>query len=353
MPAPLNLPGNANVYVPFFDVQGGLIVGFARNIRDFPLNHYVQIVPANFERGKYLFIDPRQAARIKDKSLKQFVWADGQAAPDGTWNVQEFEFRDYFTQRYVYPWALGFRTVQQASWDIVSSHSMMAAQQAITARTVKVIETLKNFNWGPNEDTATSLGGGKWDAGDSENPYIKKTLNTVARKILQSTVGAVKPRDLILIISPVLASRMAESKEVHTYLRESIPALEVLRGTISEGQQLYERNATWGLPPTLYGYRILVEDTIVVVEGRRSNPEVTQFVMPDDTAFLISRPGGLEGVYGHPTFSTVTMFTYRPEEFLPEYMYDPNNRRHVGRVIDNFDVVVTAPISGFKITECI
>lgn len=343
---PLNQPGPTNVYVPFFNIQGGLIVAFARNPAAFPMNLYVQVVPTDRMVGKYLYIDPAQAARITDRSLKQFAWPDGQPAPQGNWAKQEFEFRDYATQRYVYPWALGFQTVQQASWDIINSHAHVAAQQAMTARTVLCIEALKNANWGSNTVNSPA----NWGAGTATNPVIKKTLNNAAKKILQSTVGAVNPRDMILVISPNLATKMAESEEVHTYLKESVPALEVLRGTISDGDHLYRRNAVWGLPPTLYGYKIVVEDTVVVTSAKKSSSTVTQYAMPDDTAFLVSRPGGLEGLYGHPTFSTVVLFTYRPEEMLPEHMTDQNNRLHLGRVIDNVAAVVVAPASGVKIT---
>lgn len=339
-------PGPTNVYVPFFNIQGGLIVAFARNPAAFPLNLYCQVVPTDRMVGKYLYIDPAQAGRITDKTLNQFAWPDGQPAPQGNWAKQEFEFRDYATQRYVYPWALGFQTVQQASWDIINSHAHVAAQQAMTARAIKVFEALNSASWGNN----TVASSGDWGNGTATNPIIKKTVNAAAKKILQSTVGAVNPRDMILVVNPNTATKMAESQEVHTYLKESVPALEVLRGTISDGEQLYRRNAVWGLPPTLYGYKLVVEDTVVVSTAKKAGSTTTEFVMPDGVAYLLSRPGGLEGLYGHPTFSTVVIFTYRPEEMLPEHMTDQNNRLHLGRVIDNFAAVVVAPAAGVKIT---
>jgi hypothetical protein len=69
-------------------------------------------------------------------------------------------------------------------------------------------------------------------------------------------------------------------------------------------------------------------------------------VLDDGNAFLVARPGSIEAVAGSgPSFSTVTMFTL--EEMTVEQKDDADNRRYVGHVVDDYDVVMTAAPSGF------
>lgn len=335
-------PSGTNTFVPSFEASGQLVVGFSRNPKSFPLNRYVQVVPVTQSIGYYLNLTAEEAARVVNSNLADFIWPDGNAAPDGNWALESFEFKRFATTRYAYPFALGQKSVQQSQWDILAAHAAIAAQKAMTARTVAVLGVLTTAgNWGDHTDTATSLGGGKWDVGAGLTPYIKKTLNAAAQEIMKDTLGVVQPKDMVLVITPAAASKMSESPEIHDYLRENVIALDVLKGSENV-------NAAWGLPPSLYGYPLVIEDAVRVT-SRKNATKVAGYAMGDDNALLLSRPNGLVGVEGSPSFSTATIFAY--EEMTVESREDADNRRTLGRVVDDFDAVLTASASGYFITD--
>ena len=64
----------------------------------------------------------------------------------------------------------------------------------------------------------------------------------------------------------------------------------------------------------------------------------------------MSRPEGLMGSEGVADFATCQIFSY--EDMTVETKKDPDNRREQGRIVDDFDVQVVAPASGFLMTSC-
>ena len=92
----------------------------------------------------------------------------------------------------------------------------------------------------------------------------------------------------------------------------------------------------------------MVEKTVKVT-SRKGATKATSFVMEDDKAGMVSRPGGLLGTFGAPSFSTATIFMM--EEMTTEVLRDEKDRRTLLRVVENYDVVLTAPVSGFLFTD--
>jgi hypothetical protein len=110
-------------------------------------------------------------------------------------------------------------------------------------------------------------------------------------------------------------------------------------------------NSAFGLPSHLYGVELVVEDAVKTT-SRRGATRAKSFIMPDAKPVLTSRPGGLVGKYGGPEFSTVTIFML--EEMTVERIRDDQmDRLTVGRVVENYDVVMTAPVSGFLFTGAV
>lgn len=369
-------PSGTNTYIPSFDATGQLVVSFSRNPKDFALNKYITITPVKKSSGYYLKLNAEQAARVAYDSLKDHVWHDGNDAPHGEWNNEKFEWLNFNTQRYVFPFRLGYKAVDQADWKIVASYSAINAQQAMTARVVKVWDKLytslstatKNASGASkgiiegDTNTISSVecdsadnvitGGSFLNAGDSgdinqgtsKGPVIKKALNAISRRLNKATLGACGPKEMCVIINPTTADALARSKELHTYLKESPVALAQIRGD-SESM-----NGKYGLPDKLYGYDIIIED-VVKVKNKKGAVRDTDYVLPDNEAWILARPGDLVGFEGSPSFSTVHLFAY--EEMTVEQKDDPDNRRINARIVEDYGIEIVAPVTAFKLTNAI
>jgi hypothetical protein len=102
----------------------------------------------------------------------------------------------------------------------------------------------------------------------------------------------------------------------------------------------------YGLPDKLYGYSVVVEDTVKVTSRRGASSATRDFVATAGRAYLLARPGSLVAPAGDgPNFSTICAFLY--EEMTVEEFRDAKNRRLEGHVVDDFGMVVTASASGF------
>lgn len=368
---PSAFSSGTNTFVPSFDATGHLVVAFSRNAKDFAVNQYTTITPVKKTAGYYLQLNTEAGARVTDALINGSTWHDGQDAPTGEWEREAFEFKQYATQRYAFPFRIGYRAADQADWKIVASHAAMAAQKAMTSRTVRVIDALTASGALPSandvtcnstvtaEGTAPTLylnGGdsGDLNQGTSKGPALKRALNWSARKILQNTMGVVKKEDLIVVINPNVADALSRSKEVHTYLKESPTALAQILGDKESA------NGEYGLPDRLYGYKIVVEDAVKVTVKKRQNrnmivdplsvPSEETFVLGDHL-LLLARPGGLTSQEGSQSFSTAHVFAY--EEMTTEQRDDADNRRISGRVVEDYDVKLVAPVTGYIYRGCI
>lgn len=334
-------PSGTNTYVPSFDATGQLVVSFSRNPKDFALNKYVTITPVKKSSGYYLKLNAEQAARVAYDDLKDHVWHDGNDAPHGEWNNEKFEWLNFTTTRYTFPFRLGYKAVDQADWKIVASYSAINAQQAMTARTVKVLKSILSNTDIPSTTLTSSTALDAGDSGDTASgtpvgPNFKKQLNAVARKIHQDTLGAVGPKDLCIVMNPTAADFISRSKELHTYLKESPFALAQVRG---DSESI---NGKYGLPDQLYGYQIIVEDVVKVTnkKGLNKNPS---YALDTDNILVVARPGDLVGFEGSPSYSSVHLFMY--EEMTVEQKDDPDNRRINARIVEDYGVEVVAPVT--------
>lgn len=350
-----------NTYVPNHRATGGLMVGFSRNADDFATNRFIQIFPVNAMVGLYASYTSRNAARILAFDDSEHLWADGNAAPSGVGNTDSFQYLAYQTQRRAYPFTLGELTVEQADWNILLANSRDMAQQAMTARSMLVYNALVGASWGSNTALVNGgilTSGQDWSTGTSDTgdqgtlpgPNIKKSLQYGTKIIHQQTLGVVKPKDLYLVINPFLAQTMASSSEIQNFIKQSPDALAQIRGDVPS------QNGVWGLPDKLYGINVVVEDT-VRVSSRKSasspNPSSATlgYVYDDKIAFLVARPGSLEGIAGSRSFSTLQMFVYK-DELSVETMYDQQNKRYMGRVISNYVPIVASTLCGFMFNAC-
>lgn len=335
-------PSGTNTYVPSYEASGHMIVSYSRNPKDFPINEYVTLTPVKKSTGYYLKITAEQAARVLHADLSDHIWHDGNDAPSDNAGAESFEFKPFLTERYEYGFKLGYKAQDQADWKILSSHSAIQAQQAMTARTVLALSKLTNTsNYDSSHTaTATALAGGKWDAGAAATPYLKDSLLAAAQVVHKDTLGVVGPKDLVLVLNPVAARKIATSEELMDQFKQA----PFTKDWVTQSEN---RNARWGLPEYIYGFKVVVEDVVKVTSAKGAT-KATSYAMSDTIALLVARPGGLVGTEGSASFSTGHIFTY--EEMTVEQKDDPDSRRTRGRIVDDFGVEIVAPASGFVFT---
>lgn len=338
-------PSAANVFVRDHAASGKMVVDFARNIKEFAVNQYMQIVPVKKTEGLYLKMTVEEAGRIQATDGANFLWADGQPAPEGNDGLESHEYLPYRTVRRAFPFLLGDLTIDQATWNILAQHSSIKSRQAMTMRTqlgISAMTDSSNYDSTHYVDvTAISGNTGAWNESTAARQDIKRSLNYAAELILKDTLNGVKLDDLMVVIGPNLAAGMAECQEIVDYLKHSPDALAQVRG------ELPGKNVLFGLPDKLYGYPICVEATYKVTT-KKGATTARSAVLSSNTPFMCSRPGGLVGVADAPNFSTGVLFVQ--EEMTVETLRDAPNRRTLGRVVENLAPAVVAPASGVLFT---
>lgn len=333
--------GGLSTYVPTTNdlATGALQVEFTRTVNSFALSRYAQIVPTSKMTGFYLRQDVTDNVRLPD--MNEFVWPLGNDRPTGKQNA--FDFIQYQTQRFAYPFYIPQETANQAAWDVVAQHARSKAQLAMTARTLRAATVLSTSgNWGGNYAANTGAlptATGSWASATVANPYIQQTIQQVMRIVSRSSGGAVSPNQLIMVISPDVAVTISQSLETKDYVKNYPAALAFYQGS--------DTFARWGIPPTLFGLGDVVVDDSVRVTSKKGAASTTSSYVLGNGAYFLSRPGGLVGVEGAASFSTLQIFAY--EDMTVEQFNDPLNRRLEGRVIDNSVAAVVAPVGGYGI----
>jgi hypothetical protein len=335
-------PGGNNTFVKDLDASGRLITEFSRNPDEFALNSYIQLSNVNKSAGYYLKITPEEAARVLNANLAEFVWPDGAPRPSRNNGTETFTFAGYETQRYDYDFTIGRKASEQADWNIIESHSRIKAQQAMTARTLSVhglLQDAGSWSTGHTIDVTTIPGNsGNWDQSTSARQDIKRSLAYAVEKVMLATLSVVRRKDLQLVLSPDAAHSMSESQEIVEHIKSSPDAYSQVVGEAGK----------WGeyqLPDRLYGIDIVVEDA-VRVSSQRGATLASSFICDNDEAYLLARPGSLVAESGGPSFSTIHLFL--AEDMTVWTNDNEDDRRTEGHVVDDFDVVGTAPASGFR-----
>lgn len=350
-------PGPYDTYIPSHEASGNLIVGFSRNAKDFPVNNYIEIFPSEKMFGVYATYTSRNAARIISTNDAEHVWPDGDPTPPGLNNLESFVFSTYKTTRRAYTFTLGELTVDQMSFDMLMTNSRDMAQQCMTARTMLVQNALAGAVWGTSNSASvdgTILAAGQnWTTGSTgvspnQGANILVSFQYAIRQIHQQTIGVVREKRLVCVINPVTAQAMAASTEIRDYIKQDQFALGQVTGRVP-GQ-----NMIWGLPDYLYGVKLVVEDAVRVSSRKGATTDVLGYVMPNGVAYFLagSEDGGIEGIAGNRSYSTVQMFVYRDEMSL-ETLFDLNNRRYMVRLTTNYSIVVATTLSGFYFTNAL
>ncbi len=353
MPSPTTTfhgPGPGNVFIPHQIRQSPgatrmMQVEFSRNPDDFKINQYAQLVTDSATAGLYVELDTDAAVRIVN--LHDFAWPDGNDAPDG--QARKLRWRKFATERRGFPFRLGRKARENASFDILGANARMTATLAMTARTLDAVTLITTAsNWPTGNKAATvdallSTTGSAWTDSTASENWIKKSINAVVEAIMKVTGGVIKPNDITLIVGPDTAHSMGEQAEIIQYMVNHERAIDAgLMGTNA-------MNAMYSLPPYLYGVRLIVEDAVRNSTREGAATQTRSFMMGNSAVFL-SRAGNLMGgAEGIPTLTTLTGFIH--EDMTIETEEDTWNRRTRGRVTDDTDWVLTSTISGYHIAD--
>lgn len=343
--------GGNNTYVKDHAATGHLVTQFARNPKKFPYSRYVQQVPVKKGAGYYLKLDTEQAARFVGGNLKEFVWPDGNPRPRRNNGTSKFAFADYLTERYDFDFSIGYKSRDQAGWNIVASEQANHAHKAMTGRTLRAhIQLQNNANWDSTHraDVTTDIAGnsgGRLDISTTARMDIKRSINHGVDQIRKSTLGVVKNKeDMVLVMSPYVARRLGESQEMINALIQSPDALKHWKGVMPD-------YSDYGIPNMLYGIEVVIEDTVLITSAAGATLVRTD-VCSSTEMYLLSRPGGMTAVTEQgPTFSTLMSFVY--EDMTVETLDHPNDRLSEGHVVDDTAEQLVSPVSGFKFTNVV
>ena len=342
--AEVGVGGGPNTFVPTFSpATGQLQIEFTRSVNQFPITRYAQIVPVTAMKGYYLKIDEEETARMVNTQDAQ--WPLGEDRPTGI--NSDFEFIAYQTQRFQNSFSIPQETARQSAWDIVASHARIQAAKMMTHRAYRAASTLTttanytlNSNYFPKSITLAGSAGYIGAAADSDP--VQKIVRAAMEQIIKNTVGVVTPKDIIMVMNPTTARKIASDPGVREYVKNTPHALSALQGDATF--------STYGLPQTLFGLGGVVVDDTVSVTTRKGGANTRGFFYGGDTpgVVFVSRPNGLIGNEG-PSFSSLTVFAY--EDMTVETLEDPWNRRIKGSVVDNSAIELTAPLASLYIAD--
>lgn len=358
-------------YNGFLPQATGQVISFIRTPESFGLNGYVQYVPTKVPIGAYYLMGRDLPARIPANagtpaggSTDFSAWADGSSRKEmGRFNKALFQIKQFVVARRNKATELGWMTrdaADEGGAKLISYYASALAQQMMTERTNLVLNLLlTSSNWPTNHSqSVTSLNGNKgtWDVA-SDDPMspnynaIMQTINNAVKQIVLDTNGQVTEKDLVLVIDPPTAIKMRAAPELTNYIRENPVAYETVYGSKENW------NRRWGLPPMIYGVKLIIEDAAVVDQMDNSTAtEATgnrNFLMPriasTPSALLVSRPGGLDGNFGAPSYSTVQIYHY--DGLLKVEAYDdPEDELTRIHVSESIATVLPAGWAGMLIT---
>lgn len=343
----------------------GMAIGYVRNPKRAPHLQYVQFVPAPEVLFRWFTIDPDEPIRIVNTDEQ--AWSYGDYRPTGKGNVVRGEWLSENIQRWDFPYTLDDQT--QRSWskqglDPKQFYDLISLSKAMVHRSVRIVGKLQTASWGSNTATVASLIGAAyfWDqsSGTDIDPVtglpmpqfqiIKKTLDRIRRRIDLATNGAIGDDEFNVVIPPKVAIAVAECGEIVNAVKQSVYANKLI------DPETGWRNRKWNLPDSYAGFNWVVEDTPRVFVRMAADGTVASitsgekdYILNDDTCYVCSRPGGIDGGYGMPSFSTVQLYHLNGEAQIQAFS-EPKHQLVEGHVVLEDKPIVASTLSGFKLT---
>ncbi len=341
-------PGGNNTFVPSYEATG-VIIKYTREASRFRITKYAKEITVDKNVGYYLTLDADAPYRVV--SVNDFLWMDSADAPGGRQNRQAFGFVPYATSRLCFPFNLGQLSVQQAQWPILAEHAAVMACQAMTVRTLQHTNLVTTASyWSGTGFANTGNVTGVWTTSSLVNNYIQKDINSAMITIEQATGGIVTDEEALHItMNPTLGRGVATSPEYKTYIQGSPDALAAITDQRNP-------NRKYGLAPYLYGLALVIENAVIVSTPKSGNvpspPAQTRgYIWPTSKVVISSKPQGITQTSGEQNLDFSTSAFRIAENMTVESKSDPDNRREVGRVIDNYTTSLQSPQTGYLLTN--
>jgi hypothetical protein len=336
---PVSFPGQYNTKVPA--ASTGLVVDYSRNPAEFRLSDWWEYKPVDLNVGLYPVMTVEQAGRVTDAEGADALWSDGLPRPSNNNELESFEWHPYRTRRFERGFNVGKITSEEAEWDVIAQNARIQAQRLMTLRTTICVNyalTSSRYLASHVIPDITAVAGitGKLDLSTVARSDIKRLFDYMAQLIHKQTLGAVKPSQCMVVMGPEAARRLAVVAEIREYLQQQQGSEKLVTGNLGQVDN-------YGLPDTLYDYPVVVEDCVRVTT-RKGAATTKAYVFPTTAIIMCARPGELEGLDNAPTFSTFSLMLQ--EELQVESEDDSWNRRSKGSVVDQFDPVMTAQLTG-------
>ncbi len=366
-------PGYANVYLPGYMGDGALQkrlqVGFTMNEEEFALNNYITTYGADIPTFYYQRWYSPDFVRVPHADGVDVRFADGSErarSEEGARHTNELvELRRYGEIDYIGDMAVEFSKIGEL---IPIRQQTMAGKYMIrrAIASITALTTSTNYpsggtvhlyaTWNALATAAASLGYsatyfgtvGTHTAldGTINDPLLGKALKHGVLTILKRSNGRVKPTDLVLLMNPNTANRLANTQEIRAYMAQQSGSLDVLKG---QNPSLWP---TFGLPNPLYGLKVLVDPTVKVTTKQDHVNEDTQvFVVPDGLISIVARPGSVTGMPGTEAFSSLGLWQHKKWAMKPETFRDEQNHRTALGFVDMYAVALTGPEITFTITD--
>lgn len=345
------LPGGGfNTYIPA--LVDNLVTSFSRNAKDFGVNMICRPRPVKKPTGYYQFFNPLDYQRFPNGSTNPsdpLKWAPNALRPMSGGPELGYEYRTFTCVRYTDAKPLDMLADQVADFPFLKGETENSAAKIMVSRTAEVINIITDAANYPstNTDTATNWGGGFWNAGTETNPIIKKSLLNIGSVLARVTNGNITLSDLVLVVNPVSAYKMATSQEIHSIFARSPYAADLLTKETTVGGG--SNGPSFGLPANLYGVRTVVLDTSANWFNRSASGEARSFLYPDNQATLLCVKGRGDASEAGTSLDTVQMFLF--EDMTVEAESDTFNRIIKIATTDNRQAVQVAGTTGANITN--
>lgn len=366
------VPGYQNVYIPGYmgdgEARNGILVGFPFNEEQWALPQYVTVIGQDkpkFYISRWYnadFVRRPHAASLDRR------WADSAERPKAQLSPrQKFELIEMFRfgeSAWIGDLADEFSDIgnlikieqENLAGQAMIDRSIQTQAAILTSGSYQTAPAHYYTKYGVLATNAASLGytaGYFGTAGTNtiadgtiNDPLIAKTISHAVNTIALETNGRVTPKDLILVMNPITASRLAKTQEIRAYLAQQVGSLDVLKG---KNPDYWPEH---GLPNPLYGLKVLVDYTPkVTTKVDNANEDTKTYAVANGAFEILSRPGGVTGMAGSRSFSSVCVFQHEKDAMKPETIPDPRSRRIEVAFTDFYVPVVVAPETAFIIQD--
>lgn len=379
---PMQFPGYQNVYIPGYmgdsESQKKLLIGFALNEESIALNKWITVVPSDSPRAFYPVFNSSDFVRLKNITGNDRRWADAAERPSAGPGVR-FMNREFLLQRYGESTFVGNMAEDWSQiGSLVTLNQEQLASRALVWRSILAAATVTDptkyittatpaatdnyfATWaafttavaGVGKPYASGYFGTGLYTGTVTTPVVKRFLGHCCKGIALRTNNRVGVKDLLFLVNPTTALKLAATEEFQYYIAQQAGSLAVLKG---ENPNYID--PTYGLPDALYNLKVVSDPTSYTLGAPQQSASVPdfagqQFVIPDDFIAVLSRPGSVAGMKNSRGFSSVVLFQETKRALKPSTFPDPRSERMEVAIQDMFTTDMVAPDCSFAIGSAV